>query len=82
MHQLTHVLIVWGVTVSILLLAAFVDKVSDNYSRGWALATIFGATGFLFAGPLRASRPSTLLSASGLWCGASRSLELAKRANV
>ena len=48
--QLTHVLIVWGVTVSILLLTAFLEKVSDNYSRGWALGTIFTATGFLLGG--------------------------------
>ncbi len=45
--QLTHLYIVWGSTVSILLLIAFVVKISEIYSRGWVLGFVFGAAGFL-----------------------------------
>lgn len=36
--QLARVAIVWAATLSCLLLLAFVTKVSDAYSRGWALS--------------------------------------------
>lgn len=36
--QLTRTLLMWGTTLSLLLLAAFFGKVSESYSRGWALA--------------------------------------------
>jgi Undecaprenyl-phosphate glucose phosphotransferase len=45
--QLTHVFIVWGGTVSILLLIAFVVKISEIYSRGWVLGSVFVAAGLL-----------------------------------
>jgi Undecaprenyl-phosphate glucose phosphotransferase len=38
--QLTRTSSTWAVTVSILLLVAFLSKTSDSYSRGWALAWI------------------------------------------
>lgn len=38
--QLTRVAAVWAITVSALLLVAFVVKVSQTYSRGWALGWI------------------------------------------
>ena len=41
--QLTHVITVWGVTVALLLMVAFVGKMSESYSRGWALAAIITA---------------------------------------
>ena len=33
----------WGVTVSVLLLVAFLAKISESYSRGWRLAWIVAA---------------------------------------
>jgi Undecaprenyl-phosphate glucose phosphotransferase len=48
--QLTHVLTVWAITVSLLLLVAFVGKISESYSRGWALASIITAACFLSTG--------------------------------
>jgi Undecaprenyl-phosphate glucose phosphotransferase len=38
--QLTRVLITWGILVSVLLLVAFISKISETYSRGWMLAWI------------------------------------------
>jgi Undecaprenyl-phosphate glucose phosphotransferase len=35
--QLTRILMMWGIAVSVLLLTAFFGKVSESYSRGWAL---------------------------------------------
>jgi Undecaprenyl-phosphate glucose phosphotransferase len=35
--QVMHILMMWGVTLSALLLAAFLGKLSASYSRGWAL---------------------------------------------
>jgi len=43
--QATRGLLVWGGSVSLLLLAAFVTKMSGNYSRGWALAWLTGTYG-------------------------------------
>jgi len=36
--QLTRTLAIWGMTVSLLLLIAFLGKTSESFSRGWALA--------------------------------------------
>jgi FlaA1/EpsC-like NDP-sugar epimerase len=36
--ELTRILMMWGITLSLLLLTAFFGKVSASYSRGWALA--------------------------------------------
>jgi Undecaprenyl-phosphate glucose phosphotransferase len=38
--QLARILIIWGATVSVVLLIAFLSKTSETYSRGWALAWI------------------------------------------
>jgi hypothetical protein len=38
--QVTRVLMTWGFTVAILLLAAFMSKTSEIYSRGWAVVWI------------------------------------------
>jgi Undecaprenyl-phosphate glucose phosphotransferase len=38
--QLTHILMTWGLTVAVLLLAAFFSKTSETYSRGWVLTWI------------------------------------------
>lgn len=35
--QVPHITLVWSIGVAILLLAAFVGKISSDYSRGWAL---------------------------------------------
>jgi Undecaprenyl-phosphate glucose phosphotransferase len=48
--QLTHVITVWAITISLLLLVAFVGKISESYSRGWALASIITAVCLLSAG--------------------------------
>jgi Undecaprenyl-phosphate glucose phosphotransferase len=45
--QLIHLYIVWGSTVSTLLLLAFVVKISEIYSRGWVLGSVFVAAAFL-----------------------------------
>ena len=45
--QLAHLYIVWGSTVSILLLIAFVVKISEIYSRGWVLGSVFITAGVL-----------------------------------
>lgn len=39
-RQVVHVVLVWCGTVALLLLAAFVGKVSQNYSRGWSLTWV------------------------------------------
>jgi Undecaprenyl-phosphate glucose phosphotransferase len=36
--QLTRILMMWGIALSVSLLTAFFGKVSESYSRGWALA--------------------------------------------
>jgi Undecaprenyl-phosphate glucose phosphotransferase len=41
--QLTRILMIWGGTVSVVLLIAFLSKTSETYSRGWALAWILVA---------------------------------------
>jgi Undecaprenyl-phosphate glucose phosphotransferase len=41
--QLTRIPIMWGIVLSALLLAAFLGKLSESYSRGWALAWFTGA---------------------------------------
>ena len=48
--QLTRVVTVWGTAVSVLLLMAFVGKISESYSRGWALVSITAAAGLLIGG--------------------------------
>ena len=48
--QLTHVITVWAVTVALLLMVAFVGKMSESYSRGWALAAIITAACLLSTG--------------------------------
>ncbi len=48
--QLTRVTATWGATVSILLLMAFLGKVSEIYSRGWALGWIIAAPALLLIG--------------------------------
>jgi Undecaprenyl-phosphate glucose phosphotransferase len=53
--QLTRTLMVWGTTLSILLLTAFFGKVSESYSRSWALAWF-------------ASVPPVLWVARGVFC--------------
>jgi Undecaprenyl-phosphate glucose phosphotransferase len=48
--QLTHILITWGLTVAVLLLAAFFSKTSETYSRGWVLTWIITAPVLLLTG--------------------------------
>ena len=48
--QLAHAMMTWGVTVSVLLLAGFLGKTSQNYSRGWALAWIIAAPALILIG--------------------------------
>ena len=36
--QRMRILMIWGITVSVLLLTAFLSNPSESYSRGWALA--------------------------------------------
>jgi Undecaprenyl-phosphate glucose phosphotransferase len=38
--QLRHILMAWGLTVAVLLVAGFFSKTSDVYSRGWMLSWI------------------------------------------
>ncbi|MBV8739048.1 MAG: hypothetical protein JO007_17680 [Alphaproteobacteria bacterium] len=45
--QLSQLLIVWACTVSILLVIAFIVKISEIYSRGWVLGSIFAGAGLL-----------------------------------
>jgi Undecaprenyl-phosphate glucose phosphotransferase len=47
--QLTRALMMWGMTVSLLLLVAFVGKMSDVYSRGGVLAWIVATPVLLLA---------------------------------
>lgn len=48
--QLTHIPMMWGIALSALLLAAFIGKLSEVYSRGWALAWFTGAPALLLIG--------------------------------
>ncbi len=48
--QLTHVLMIWAVTVGLLLLLAFVGKISQTYSRGWMLVWTVTAASLLPTG--------------------------------
>ena len=48
--QLTRAMMMWGVTVSVLLLVAFLGKISQSYSRGWALAWVIAGTTVLLLG--------------------------------
>jgi Undecaprenyl-phosphate glucose phosphotransferase len=41
--QVTRVVMAWAFTVAVLLLAAFLSKTSEIYSRAWAVAWIIGA---------------------------------------
>jgi Undecaprenyl-phosphate glucose phosphotransferase len=45
--QLTRAVTMWAVTISVLLLVAFVGKVSDIYSRGWAFSWAITALAFI-----------------------------------
>jgi Undecaprenyl-phosphate glucose phosphotransferase len=45
--QATRIAIVWGVTVAVLLLVAFVGKESESFSRGWALSWTSATVGLL-----------------------------------
>jgi Undecaprenyl-phosphate glucose phosphotransferase len=45
--QLLHVSMVWAACIAVLLLVAFVGKMSDIYSRGWALAWVGTALSLL-----------------------------------
>jgi Undecaprenyl-phosphate glucose phosphotransferase len=48
--QLTRAMMMWGVTVSVLLLVGFLGKISHYYSRGWALAWIIAGAAVLLLG--------------------------------
>jgi Undecaprenyl-phosphate glucose phosphotransferase len=48
--QMTHVLTTWGVTVTVLLLVAFLSKTSEIYSRGWAVLWIVATPMLLLIG--------------------------------
>jgi Undecaprenyl-phosphate glucose phosphotransferase len=48
--QVTRVVMAWVFTVAVLLLAAFLSKTSEIYSRGWAVAWIIGAPILLLIG--------------------------------
>jgi Undecaprenyl-phosphate glucose phosphotransferase len=48
--QLTRVLITWGILISMLLLIAFISKISESYSRGWMLVWIVAAIGMQLMG--------------------------------
>jgi Undecaprenyl-phosphate glucose phosphotransferase len=45
--QATRIAAVWGATVAVLLLVAFVGKESESYSRGWALSWATATLGLL-----------------------------------
>jgi len=45
--QLIRIPMMWGIALSTLLLAAFLGKLSESYSRGWALAWFTGAPALL-----------------------------------
>jgi Undecaprenyl-phosphate glucose phosphotransferase len=47
--QITRVLLVWFVTLSVLLILAFVTKVSQAYSRGWTISWTVAALASLLA---------------------------------
>jgi Undecaprenyl-phosphate glucose phosphotransferase len=59
--QLARSVGVWGSVLLLFLLAGFVLKVSDNYSRGWALLWAASAIGFVAAERL------ALRSMIGIW---------------
>ena len=48
--QLTHISMTWGFTVAVLLLAAFLSKTTEAYSRGWMLTWIITAPVLLLIG--------------------------------
>jgi Undecaprenyl-phosphate glucose phosphotransferase len=48
--QMTRILMTWGFTVAVLLLAAFLSKTSEIYSRGWAMVWVIGTPMLLFIG--------------------------------
>ena len=48
--QVTYVLMTWGLTVAVLLLAAFLSKTSETYSRGWAVLWIIATPMLLLVG--------------------------------
>jgi Undecaprenyl-phosphate glucose phosphotransferase len=45
--QLTRILMMWGITLSLLLLTAFLGKATESYSRGWAVAWFAAAPALL-----------------------------------
>jgi Undecaprenyl-phosphate glucose phosphotransferase len=48
--QVTRVLITWAITIGVLLLAAFLSKTSEIYSRGWAVVWITATPVLLLIG--------------------------------
>jgi Undecaprenyl-phosphate glucose phosphotransferase len=48
--QLTRALAIWSMTLSLLLVVAFLAKTSESYSRGWALAWFIGTPALLVTG--------------------------------
>jgi Undecaprenyl-phosphate glucose phosphotransferase len=48
--QMTRILMVWGGTVSVVLLIAFLSKTSETYSRGWAMAWILATPILIITG--------------------------------
>jgi Undecaprenyl-phosphate glucose phosphotransferase len=48
--QLRRVLIIWSMTLSVLLLVAFLGKTSEIYSRGWVLAWVIVTPALLLSG--------------------------------
>jgi len=45
--QLTRAIVMWSMTLSVLLLVAFLGKTSETYSRGWALVWFVATPAFL-----------------------------------
>jgi Undecaprenyl-phosphate glucose phosphotransferase len=48
--QVTRVLVTWGITIAVLVLAAFLSKTSEIYSRGWAVVWIIATPALLLIG--------------------------------
>jgi Undecaprenyl-phosphate glucose phosphotransferase len=47
--QISHIAMVWAITMAVLLLTGFLGRVSEFYSRGWALLWFFAAPASLTA---------------------------------
>jgi Undecaprenyl-phosphate glucose phosphotransferase len=48
--QLTRILMTWGITGSLLLLVAFISKISQTFSRAWMLVWIFATVALQLVG--------------------------------